>query len=164
MGVGTGSPNSRAVSIHNEIASLTLAKASSCVAPCAMQPESSGTSTTKAPSSTLQYRISSYLFISADPQDDTAQSNSAPVEPDTVSQLVRPVADWDAPQCLPDGIDGDFLAPEAQNQDVGAIHTDHQKRYWRSRRHTTSEIPGRMTVLWFGNSATSVNLQPIASM
>ena len=63
LGSGTGSPNSFAASIHNRIASCALARAPSCVGPCAEQPGSSGTSATKAASSSLQYMMTSYLFI-----------------------------------------------------------------------------------------------------
>jgi hypothetical protein len=64
FGSGTRSPNSVAVSTHSPIASFTAARASCCVAPCAMQPGNSGTSARYASSSLLQYRMISYLVVS----------------------------------------------------------------------------------------------------
>src|ERR1043166_9583954 len=60
FGSGISRPASRAVSSQRAIASCALATASLGVAPWAMQPVSSGTSTTKVSSSALQNTISSY--------------------------------------------------------------------------------------------------------
>lgn len=64
FGSGMRSPNSVAVSIHSPIASFTAARALCCVGPCAIQPDSSGTSARYASSSLLQYRMISYLVVS----------------------------------------------------------------------------------------------------
>ena len=104
FGSGTGSPHSRAASIHRRIASLTslsalpcvcprhAARKLSCVCPCAMQPGSSGTSATNASSSSLQYRMISYLCITPPWPARTSTGSAEPAAPDTVWHGTPPLA------------------------------------------------------------------------
>ena len=69
---------SRAASSQRLIASCALATASAGVPPWAMQPGSSGTSTTKAASSRLQVTTSSYLWARSASQCQIVLEDGAP--------------------------------------------------------------------------------------
>src|ERR1017187_10076124 len=63
FGAGMSRPSSRAVSSHSVITVSAFASASCRVVPSAAQPGNSGTSAINAWSSSLQYRMISYLVI-----------------------------------------------------------------------------------------------------
>src|ERR1019366_693057 len=93
-------PSSRAVSSHSVITVSAFASASCRVVPSAAQPGSSGTSAINAWSSSLQYRMISYLVIEPLQPVYTGRSPRGPAFPGKLWKTSREAAHSGSPQHL----------------------------------------------------------------